>query len=406
VLELPPAPDPAVSIVVAAARDPDRLVRCLDAVARAADRPYEVVVVLDAAEPGFAERLDAQVRGARVVGSDVPLGFAGGVRLGMRQARAGLLHVLHDDTEVCPGWLGALADALEAHPEAGAAGSRILDLDGGFQGAGHIVWRDGTTSPLPPPAESDAAFPVDYCASASLLIRREAWEATGGFDPEFHPAYYVDVDIAMALRAHGYVMLCEPASRVCHQRGGSTRQAFRNFVSARNRERFVAKWEADLAHQAPPGEPLERARRATELRAAAVATAPRPAPAEPHDDDPRRQRERDAAVKDAFIAHAEGLIAELAATCERLQTDGAVAQAALGELHEEHAALHGHYAELARGLEDERAARAAAEARLAGLDGARPGVRATLTRIRSRAAARVRRRRSRAAARVRRRRAG
>jgi hypothetical protein len=57
---------------------------------------------------------------------------------------------------------------------------------------------------------------------------------------------------------------------------------------------------------------------------------------------------RDLEVKDAFVAHAEALIAEAAATRERLEDDGAAAQHALAEIHAEARRLHGAYAELAR----------------------------------------------------------
>jgi GT2 family glycosyltransferase len=392
-IALPRATDPRVSIVIVTARRPDRLLRCLAAIAREvpADLACEVVVVLNAAEPALRAQLAAEVAGARVVESEIPLGFAGGANLGALHARGALLHHLHDDTEVGRGWLVALTAALDAHPEAGAAGSLVLGFDGAVQTAGYVLWRDGTTSPPwtgpPPPPESfGRPYAVDYCASASLLIRTSAWDATGGFNEDLHPAYYVDVDLAMALRDAGHVVLCAPGSRVLHERGGSSGSAFRAFVSARNRELFVARWSRDLAAQEPPGEgadALDRARAATARRAAAVAAmgprAGRATPAAGVDDEVGRLRRehlqlrRDVAVKDAFIAHAERLLAEAAATRDRLEADGAIAQRALVDVHEANAAVHDRYAALQREYELLRADRDAVSARLAAAE-ARPRV--------------------------------
>jgi GT2 family glycosyltransferase len=379
---------PTVSVIIVTARRPERLVRCLEAVAREAPPglPYEVVIVLNAAAPGVRERLDDAVEGARIVSSEIPLGLAGGANLGAAHARGRLLHVLHDDTEVGPDWLTPLTTLLDRRPEVGAVGSLVLNLDGSVQTAGHVIWRDGSTSPRwsgtpPTPDGLGQAYPVDYCASASIVVRRDAWDAVGGLDEGFHPAYYVDVDLSMSLRARGYVVMCEPASRVHHERGGSSGAAFREFLSARHRERFVAKWADDLVHQEPMGQDanaLARARRATARRATAVAMSSRHPPAsaspiEAEDELTRLRRERallqrDVAVKQAFMVHVEELLSDAAAVRERLEMEGAKAQRALAELHESAAEVHRSYAELAHDYQRMSAESDALGERLAATD--------------------------------------
>jgi GT2 family glycosyltransferase len=180
------------------------------------------------------------VEGARVVVSDVPLGFAGGVNLGARAARGALLHVLHDDTEVLPGRLDTLVACLDAHPHAGAVASVTRDFDGPLQGAGWVLWREARTSApwtgAPPGPETlGPAFPIDDASSASIMVRRDVWKAIGGLDEDVHPACFVDADLAMAVRRHRRLVLCEPRSQVRHAQNGSKGQAFRQFVSAQCR---------------------------------------------------------------------------------------------------------------------------------------------------------------------------
>lgn len=363
-LRLPPVTAPLVSVVVVSARDVERLVRCLTRVAEGAPgAELEMIVVLNAAEPGMAETLAARVSGVRVVTSEVPLGFAGGVNLGARHARGTFLHVLHDDTEVEPGWLDALVAALHDHPRAGAAGSLVFDLDGGaVQTAGHVLWRDGRTEPpwrgaAPDPASFDAVVPVDYCSSSSLLIRTGSWRAVGGFDEELHPGQYVDVDLAMGLRHHGQLVVLAPGSRVRHARGGSASPHVRAVAWRRNRERFLRKWAEDLAHQEPFAEDdgaLDRAHAATARRARLVLERD-PAPVAPRDDPPapgvpesesdrvrreHRQLRRDVAFKAAALSDLDAALEHAQAHARGAEERVTAAARELDRVHAAHAAEH------------------------------------------------------------------
>ncbi|MEO8502422.1 MAG: glycosyltransferase family 2 protein [Acidobacteriota bacterium] len=248
---------PRVSVVIPVSTRADLLPACLRALATEAsqDTPFEVIVVLSGESHGFATELAAvapPILSLGVVSSPVNLGLAGAAHAGRTVARGEFLVFLHDDTEVQPGWLAALVAAAERHPEAGAIGSQVLSFDGGLQSAGSILWRDGTTCPPwvgdPPPAERFArGRAVDYCGTSSLLVRTATWDALGGFDQRFYPVYFVDVDFAMAVRRWGGVVRYEPASRVFHHKSASTPdEAFRVFVSERNRRIFCEKWSVAL----------------------------------------------------------------------------------------------------------------------------------------------------------------
>ncbi len=213
-------------------------------------------MLLNADVASCAALLRDAVTGARVVASAVNLGLAGGANRLRAEARGELLVLLHDDVEVESGWLEALVATADRHPDAGAVGSQVLEMDGRLQNSGMILWRDGTTSPPwigtpPPPSAFDRRRAVDYCGTASLLVRAETWDAIGGADEGFFPAYYVDVDLALAMRAHGQVTLYEPASRIRHHRGASSDLRWRVFLTVRHRRRLLAKWGDALAtHEA------------------------------------------------------------------------------------------------------------------------------------------------------------
>lgn len=347
---------PVVSVIVVAARHPGRLRRCLAAITAGHDAPaIEVIVVLNAAEDGMAELVERDAPTALTVASDVPLGFAGGVNLGARHARGRRLAIVHDDAEVRPGWLAGLLAALAAHPGTGVAGSVLLEPSSDVvQSAGAVLWADGRTS-MPwageaPPLDTLTGTPHrDYCSSASLLVRREAWDACGGMDEELHPGQYVDVDLAMTMRRQGWSVRCATASLVEHARGGSSSSRLRTLAGRRNRAYFTAKWAADLAHQEPhadDGGALARARIATETRAAAVAVAhrdgavspervPKPESAQERLQREHRQLRRDLAFKAAAITELEAALARAHGIEERADT----LHRELDRVHAAHAAL-------------------------------------------------------------------
>jgi hypothetical protein len=184
--------------------------------------------------------------------------------------------VLNDDTEAEPGWLEALIAVAESDAVIGAVGSRLLDPDGTLQEAGSILWRDAGTHQvgrgLPPASVAyDEVRDVDYCSGCGLLVKREAWDVTGGFDETFFPAYFEDVDLCLSLRSRGYRVVYAPHARLRHFHGGSLSDDERSPIALRNGRRFIAKWAGELSDYDP--QPKTRAR--AEAVAAAIARAAR-----------------------------------------------------------------------------------------------------------------------------------
>src|SRR5205823_9873337 len=104
--------------------------------------PYETIVVLNEAGDEDASRLSEAAAGVQVISSRVNLGLAGACNRGRDLARGEFLLVLHDDAEVEPGWMEALVQTADSHPQAGAIGGKVLHPDGRLQHAGMIMWRD------------------------------------------------------------------------------------------------------------------------------------------------------------------------------------------------------------------------------------------------------------------------
>ncbi|MGH2721963.1 MAG: glycosyltransferase family 2 protein [Actinomycetota bacterium] len=258
---------PRVSIIIIGFRSADRLRDCLASIgATPPEVSHETVVVANGATPDVLALLDA-AEGIRVVHSEVNRGFAGGCNLGAASARGELLMLLNDDVEVLPGWLDALVATADAHPDAGAVGSRMLYTDGTLHEAGSLVWADGTTAAVGRGLPGDTRLwrhlrQVDYCSAAALLVRASAWAAVGGMDEGFHPGYCEDLDLCLAIQETGARVLYEPRSVVVHHESSTFEASSRGFVQRRSRARLVAKWAERLtSHEADPTHPgaFERA---------------------------------------------------------------------------------------------------------------------------------------------------
>lgn len=264
---------PTVSIVILTRHAPQRLERCLDSLARLPDPvSREILVLLNDADDDVRAAVQAQTERVRILESTVNLGFAAGCNLAAASAIGRYLVFLNDDTEVESGWLLALVETADADPQVGAVGSCILFHDGSVQETGSIVWRDGSTLGLgrgEPPDAAGVSFVrrVDYCSACSLLVRRGAWNAVGGFCEDYFPAYYEDVDFCLSIRALGYRVLYTPQSRVRHYEGGSSDPGFRLFLHRHQRQRFLDHWEHVLQEFEPPNPQSTAAVRRAAFRA-------------------------------------------------------------------------------------------------------------------------------------------
>ena len=270
-IEVPSSPAPIVSVIIPT-KTLELVLCALRSLVDAAPIrvAFETIVVVNGAASDLARDLRSRVAGVQIVESTLNRGLAGAANLGRRVARGQLLVLLHDDAEVEPGWMEAFVAAADEFPDAGAIGGMVLDPDGSLQTAGMVLWQDATVSPPwlgDPPSPESFAEPraVDYCGSSAILVRAEVWDSIGGLEERLFPAYYVDVDLAMSVRAVGWRVLFHPGPRIRHRRGASSTARTREFLAQRNRAFFIEKWSTQLAGQPPnDGDVLAAVQRAAD----------------------------------------------------------------------------------------------------------------------------------------------
>ena len=259
-LYFPWAAEPLVSILVPMHEQLLATVACLCAVAdHSGPVPYEVLVLNDASsEP--TRRTLARIEGLRLINQPSNLGFLRNCNAGAQEARGRYLVWLNNDTLVQPGWLEHLVEQADRNPNVGAVGAQVRYPDGRLQEVGGIVWRDGSAARVgdgqwPTARLTNRPREVDYCSAAALLVRRQLWQALGGFDPRYAPAYYEDTDLCFRVRAASYRVLVQPRAQVVHFEGlshGHDPNTGSQALQAINQTRFAQRWRTQLEREHQP----------------------------------------------------------------------------------------------------------------------------------------------------------
>jgi len=241
--------------VVVRWRGGDEVRACLGSLlAQGGPRLAGVVLVDSGSGDGGAERLAGEFPTIRVLALDENLGFAHAANRGTAEGGEDLVFLLNPDTELQPGSLDELAGELDRRP----AIAGTVPLLEGTDGASQYRWqlrrlpsslhlatgRSGAPAFHSPPTKPQ---PVAQPAAAAWLVRRSVWRALGGFDEDFAPAWWEDVDFCARLEerrgtgsfpaTEGFVV--QPSARILHHGGSS--------VASLGDEAFLTAFYRNLA---------------------------------------------------------------------------------------------------------------------------------------------------------------
>jgi GT2 family glycosyltransferase/glycosyltransferase involved in cell wall biosynthesis len=270
---------PRVSLVIPVYGQHQHTFNCLQSLAAHTALDAVEIIVVDDASPEPAAQALQGVSGIRLVRNQSNLGFIGSCHHGADLARGEFLILLNNDIQVTAGWLEALLAVFVLRPDAGMVGARLVYPDGRLQEAGGIVWQDGSAwnwgrGDDPERPQYRYLRTVDYCSGACLALTLADWQALGGFDRAFMPAYYEDTDLAFRIRANGKRVYYQPEATIIHFEGVSsgtdeTQGVKRHQVI--NRKVFFERWRSILMEHRMNGvEPQREADRGTRARVLVV----------------------------------------------------------------------------------------------------------------------------------------
>jgi len=220
----------------------------------AGDFSVEYIVVDNASSDGSADYIRENFPEVRLIANSENLGFGRANNQGLKLASGKYLLLVNPDTVVGEDTLRVLIDNLDRHKEIGAIGPKILDRAGKFDPG----CRRGFPTPfaafsklsglaaLFPKSkvfnqynmtylEANTACEVDSLAGSFMLVRREVYEKTRGFDEDYF-MYGEDLDWCYRIKQAGWQVYYQPRAEIIHYGGES---ALRSRVDVR-REFFRA----------------------------------------------------------------------------------------------------------------------------------------------------------------------
>lgn len=194
-----------------------------------------------------------------VLNFDRNRGFAGAANAAIARSRSSYVLLLNPDVEILPSSVTRLYERIAREPNAAIVCGPLTSADGHPQ-------TDFQFRPLPNALSVliDALFldhlfrplkvrsgrspnkmgETEQPAAAYWMLRKEAWDQLDGFDEQYHPAWFEDVDFCRRLRDTDWKILFDPKCPAVHEGGVSVdRLGERRFhqIYYRNLLRYLKK---------------------------------------------------------------------------------------------------------------------------------------------------------------------
>lgn len=241
----------SVATIIVNYKVPQLVISCLDHLLRNLPKysHCKVYVVDNNSEDNSVEQIREVIHSkgwschVSLIALDQNVGFGRANNLVVKQLAAKAIspdyfYFLNPDAMMQSGALAALIDLAEELPKLGIVGSQLENEEGVRQCSAHNsltplgeLWSTGVRLGwltkllikfLVSPACPTESGCYDWVSAASCLIRRKTYEDVRGFDETFF-LYYEDVDLCLRVRKEGWLVACEPKSRVLHLESSATK---------------------------------------------------------------------------------------------------------------------------------------------------------------------------------------
>jgi GT2 family glycosyltransferase len=232
---------PDLSTIIVSFNTCGLLRECLVTLAReTAGLTHEAIVIDNASRDGSAEMVAGEFPAVQLIRSSSNLGFAAANNRGFAMARGRYVILLNSDAFPQSDAIRHALERMEAHPEVGLGGGRLVGRDDSWQPSARmfpslindLLMISGLAAQFPRSrllgrADRTWADPLepaatDWLPGAFVIIRREVLERVGWFDERFF-LYSEEVDLCRRIKAAGYQIWYWPEIVVVHLGGESSK---------------------------------------------------------------------------------------------------------------------------------------------------------------------------------------
>lgn len=182
----------------------------------------------------------------KVIRSEFNRGYGGGYNFAAEFAGGDKIALVSTDIIVTPGWLDELHRVMSQFDNVLIAGPKYLSLDGRLLEAGSVLFNDGTPWATGRGGDSQSPFlnfvrDADYVSTACVLVDKEFFISTGGFDPRYGAGYFEDTDLCTRAHSIGGRVLYTPFACIFHEESSSFGSEKSALIET-NHKLFREKW--------------------------------------------------------------------------------------------------------------------------------------------------------------------
>jgi len=229
----------------------------------------EVIVVDNASSDFVAEKMREKYPSVNFIANTENEGYAHGNNQALELSTGEYVLLLNPDTEVTESALENLVKFMQEHPEAAAAGGKLVRPDGSvdrslrsFPYPGPIAWEFLRLSRVFPNNRLFSAYRMDYFdyetvmevdqpMGSCLILSRKAIETIGIMDEQF-PIFFNEVDWLYRAKQAGFKVFYTPDAVVIHHGAGSTKQVPKQVMSIESHKSLIKFYEKHFKKRLSP----------------------------------------------------------------------------------------------------------------------------------------------------------
>ncbi|MBR3989144.1 MAG: glycosyltransferase family 2 protein, partial [Bacteroidales bacterium] len=188
----------------------------------------QVIVADNASRDDSVTLMKTVFPDVRLIELDQNYGFTGGYNRALAQVEAEYFVLINSDIEVPGNWLHPLVEWMDAHPDCGACGPKLISFHerdtfeyAGAAGGlldkyGYPFCRGRLMQHVEKDhGQYDTPANVLWCSGACLMVRASLWKELGGLDERFF-AHMEEIDLCWRLQLRGWKVTVVPESYVYH----------------------------------------------------------------------------------------------------------------------------------------------------------------------------------------------
>ncbi|OGH02455.1 MAG: hypothetical protein A2798_02240 [Candidatus Levybacteria bacterium RIFCSPHIGHO2_01_FULL_37_17] len=230
---------PKVSVVIVNYKNEIDIFECLDSIYKTKSRSLlEIIIVDNSGEDSLRGKLN-KYKNIKYILSSTNLGYGAGMNLGVKHAKGDYLFILNPDTIFTGNIIDRLVTVIDKDKKIGIVAPLLITKKGEIfeQGAKKLtpltaifklsfidkIWKSNPISQNFWASNWEKTLKkVDNVPGSAFIIRKDLFKKLSGFDEHFF-LYFEEFDLCNRVRAQGYRIFIDPASKLIHKWGTTTK---------------------------------------------------------------------------------------------------------------------------------------------------------------------------------------